>query len=287
MAERAPNAAAASANELSRRLRELVGAPGLLVMPGAHDALSARLFASLGFEAIQGTSSGIAASFGLPDGEVLGRGAMVDVVRRMVDAVTVPVNADGEKGYGGPDEVRLTVRALIGAGAAGMNLEDSRPRPPGESVSLEALESQLEKVAAVMSVKRDLKSEFFLNARVDAFRLAGDDAARYREAVDRGSAYAAAGADCVFYLNVHDAKTIGSLVRDVDAPVSILATQRSPSLRELEDLGVARVSFGGALTRAALAGMRDLAEALLAKRDARELLERAYPSDALDALLEG
>ena len=287
MTERAPNAAAASANERSRRLRELVGAPGLLVMPGAHDALSARLFASLGFEAIQGTSSGIAASFGLPDGEVLGRGAMVDVVRRMVEAVTVPVNADGEKGYGGPDEVRLTVRALIGAGAAGMNLEDSRPRRPGEPVSLEALEAQLEKVAAVMSVKRDLKSEFFLNARVDAFRLAGDDAARYREAVDRGNAYAAGGADCVFYLNVHDAKTIGSLVRDVDAPVSILATQRSPSLRQLEDLGVARVSFGGALTRAALAGMRDLAEVLLAKRDARELLERAYPSDALDALLEG
>src|SRR5947209_5516273 len=146
--------AVAAANAKSRRLRELLDDPKLLVMPGAWDVLSARLFESLGFPAIQGTSGGIAAAYGLHDEELLGRERTAAIYREMAAAVTVPVNADGEKGYGGPEAMSDTVRAFVAAGAAGMNLEDSDYHPHGAPMSLAPLERQIEKIQAVMEAKR-------------------------------------------------------------------------------------------------------------------------------------
>src|ERR1700741_3066850 len=88
------------ANAKSRILRELVRAPEILVMPGAYDVLSALLFEQLGFKAIQGTSGGIAAALGYPDGEVMSRELFIEVAGNFAAAVSVPFNADGEKGYG-------------------------------------------------------------------------------------------------------------------------------------------------------------------------------------------
>src|SRR3990170_48531 len=96
-----PADAVLAANEKSRRLRELVPAPEILVMPGAWDPLSAILFEHLGFEAIQGSSAAIAATMGYGDGEVVGRASTVAATRDIASAVSVPVNADGEAGYGG------------------------------------------------------------------------------------------------------------------------------------------------------------------------------------------
>jgi 2,3-dimethylmalate lyase len=112
----------ASANDKSRKLRELVRAPEILVMPGAYDVLSALLFEQLGFKAIQGTSGGIAAALGYLDGEVMSRDIFLDVTGKFAASVSVPVNADGERGYGDEDGVKQTVRELIARGVAGMNL---------------------------------------------------------------------------------------------------------------------------------------------------------------------
>ena len=95
-----PRATMAAANAKSRRLRELVLAPEILVMPGAYDVLSALLFEQMGFKAIQGTSGGIAASLGYPDGEVMSRELTVEVTGQIAAAVSLPVNADAERGYG-------------------------------------------------------------------------------------------------------------------------------------------------------------------------------------------
>src|SRR5215510_6090091 len=108
-----------SANSKSRRLRELIRAPEILVMPGAYDVLSALLFQQLGFQAIQCTSGGIAAALGYPDGEVMSRDLFLQVTAGFAAAVTVPVNADGEKGYGDEEGVKETVRSLVAAGVAG------------------------------------------------------------------------------------------------------------------------------------------------------------------------
>src|ERR1051325_7045569 len=108
------------ANAKSQRLRELVRAPELLVMPGAYDVLSALMFEQLGFKAIQGTSGGIAAALGYPDGEVMSRDLFIEVSGNFAAAVSVPFNADGEKGYGDEQSVSETVHALIARGVAGM-----------------------------------------------------------------------------------------------------------------------------------------------------------------------
>jgi 2-methylisocitrate lyase-like PEP mutase family enzyme len=286
----------AAANEKSRRLRELILAPEILVMPGAWDPLSAILFEHLGFQAIQGGSAAIAAMLGYPDGEVISREQTVEATRAIAAAVSVPVNADGEAGYGRPDETAVTVRGFVEAGAAGMNLEDSVPSgPTAAGRGLAPMPDQLEKIAAVMEAKRAMGSEFFLNARVDAFPVMLDDPkAAIAEAIKRGNAYAEAGADCIFFLGVSDRDTIATLVTEVAAPVSIFAVADTPTVADLQELGVARVSYGSAFQRAALAALKRFAEGIrepdghasmregMSGRELQELLRRREPPESPD-----
>jgi len=250
----------AAANAKSRRLRELVRAPEILVMPGAYDVLSALLFEQLGFQAIQGTSGGIAAVLGFPDSEVMSREQTVAVTGEIAAAVSVPVNADAERGYGDAGAVGATVRALLAVGCAGMNLEDGAEQRKNEPRRLVEVGEQLDKIAAVMAAKRELESEFFLNARVDSFLVMSDDPKRaLQEGVRRGNLYAEAGADCVFFLHIEEREIIARLVKEIKAPVSILAGIKAPSVRELEDIGLARVSYGSAFAKAAIGAVKRLA----------------------------
>jgi 2-methylisocitrate lyase-like PEP mutase family enzyme len=246
-----------AANEKSLRLKALLQAPEIVIMPGAFNVLSALLYQHLGFDAIQGSSAGFANAMGYSDLGI-SRETTVEVTRLCADAVRIPVNADGEDGYGGPDDVRETVRQFVAAGAAGMNMEDSdRNNPP----KLLDVNFQLEKIAAFMDERKKLGSEFLLNARCDAFiDKSVERQEALKEAVKRGQAWAEAGADSVFYFRVAEPDFIKTLVKEVPVPVSILAGPGIPSARELEEWGVARVSYGsnflhvavGAVKRAAL-----------------------------------
>ncbi len=284
--ERLPDVIVAAANEKSRRLRELVRAPEMLIMPGAHDVLSALLFERMGFRAIQCSSSGIAAVLGYPDGEVLGRDRFAEITGQIVGAVGVPVNADGEGGYGDARRISETVRMLVEAGAAGMNLEDGVTEGRG-LYRLVDVPQHLEKIAAVNEAKRELKSEFFLNARVDALAMLTDDPTRaLDDAVRRGNAYAEAGADCIFFLNAHTREVIGRLVREVRAPVSVLAGPQTVGVRELQELGVARVSYGSAFTRMAIGAVRRLALEIQ-QQGTLESLADALPANEFQSLVRG
>jgi 2-methylisocitrate lyase-like PEP mutase family enzyme len=280
--ESIPASVLTAANAKSVRLRELVRAPEILVMPGAYDVLSALLFQQLGFQAIQGTSGGIAAALGYPDGEAISRELFVQVSASFAAAVSLPVNADGEKGYGDAAGIKETVRALVGAGVAGMNLEDSIAK--GGSGLVE-LGQQLEKITAVMDAKRELGSEFFLNARVDSFHVMTSDPKKaLDEAIRRGNAYAEAGGDCIFYLNLHAAEAIGTVAKEVKAPVSILAGPQSPSVSQLQDLGVARVSYGSGFMKAAITGTKKLAQEILEKGTC-SLLKDGVQTPEINALV--
>lgn len=271
-----------AANAKSRRLRELILAPEILVMPGAYDVLSALLFQQLGFQAIQCTSGGIAAALGYPDGEVMGRDLFIQLTASFAAAVSVPVNADGEKGYGDEEGVKETVRSLVAAGVAGMNLEDSVAK--GGSGLVE-LSQQLRKIKSVMDTKRELGSEFFLNARVDAFHVMLNDSKKaLDEAIRRGNAYAEAGGDCIFYLSLHSAETIGTVAKEVKAPISILAGPQSPNVSELQDLGVARVSYGSGFMKAAITGTKKLAQEILEKGTCN-LLKDGVQTPEINALV--
>jgi 2-methylisocitrate lyase-like PEP mutase family enzyme len=272
-----------AANAKSRKLRELVRAPEILVMPGAYDVLSAMLFEQMGFKAIQGTSGGIAASLGYPDGEVMSQDLFIEISGAFAAAVTVPFNADGERGYGDESGVRDTVRALVARGVAGMNLEDGAAKG---SSGLVEMSQQVRKITAVMETKRELGSDFFLNTRVDAFHVVTDDPKKaLDEAIRRGNAYAEAGGDCVFYLNLHAAETIGRVAKEVKAPVSILAGPQSPKVSELQELGVARVSYGSGFLKAAIGEARRLALEIQQKGSVAALKE-AMQTPEITALLK-
>ena len=249
------------ANSQSNRLRDLVLNPKTLVMPGAYDGLTARIFEDMGFEAIQCTSGGIAAGFGYTDGEVVTLEETLHLSKIISGSVKVPVNGDGERGYGNKLEISNTVRGYILSGCAGMNIEDSNPRSPGESTTLAPVDQHLEKLQAIMEVKRELGSAFFINARPDSFLALRDNPdAALEEGISRGKMYADAGADCIFFLGVTSAEIIRILVREIPAPVSILAGPEAPPLSTLQEMGVARVSYGTAFARAAGGAIKKLAQ---------------------------
>ncbi|MEV6344971.1 isocitrate lyase/phosphoenolpyruvate mutase family protein [Actinoplanes sp. NPDC051851] len=213
-----------------------------LILVNAWDAASARIVEAAGAAAIATTSGGVAWSLGLPDGDALGRDLAVEVARRIVAAVRVPVTVDIESGFGAtPAEVAETVRGVVDAGVAGMNLEDGWI---GGAAPLRPVADQVARLAAA----RKAAGDAFLNARVDTLlRGAGDVA----ETIARGRAYLEAGADGVFVPGTVDPAVIGELVAGIPGPVNVLTGPGAPTLPELAKLGVARISFGVAVATAA------------------------------------
>jgi 2-methylisocitrate lyase-like PEP mutase family enzyme len=231
----------------------------ILLLPNAWDVASARVLQEAGFGAIATTSAGIAFSRGYPDGERISREEMLAVVRRMAAAVTVPVTADVEAGYGdSPEDAARTAREVVEAGAVGMNLEDAAS-DAGDALLDLAL--QVERLKAVRETRKDIG--IVLNARTDVYLLqVGPPEKRYDVALRRLAAFRDAGADSLFVPGLHDALTIGRLVKDLSCPVNILAGPGAPPVAKLQELGVARVSLGSGPMRASLGLFRKIAEEL-------------------------
>lgn len=229
----------------AQTLRALHLAPELLVLVNAWDAASARAVASApGCRALATASWSIAAARGVEDGSV-GLAGTLEAISWAAGAVDVPVSADLEDGFG---DVGAAVRGAIAAGAVGANLED-------------AMGPTAEHVAAIEAA-RAVDPAFVVNARPDAFLLGARDP--LAEALERGRAYLDAGADCVFVPGAVEAQDVVALVEGMGGPVSVLATPTSPPLRELQRMGVARVSFGPGTMGVAMAALARAAEGLLA-----------------------
>ncbi|MGH7526335.1 MAG: isocitrate lyase/PEP mutase family protein [Gemmatimonadales bacterium] len=246
-----------------------------LVLPNAWDAASARVIELAGAPAIASTSAGVSWSLGRSDGQRLERAEMIEVIRRMVQAVTVPVTADIEGGYGSGStaDVAETVRAMIEVGAVGINLEDS---PGLNGQVLLAPDRQAERIRAARAAARATGVDLVINARTDVYLMqAVPSGKRFDESVRRGKLYLAAGADCLFVPGVVDAETIGALVKAIDGPLNVMAGPGAPTTKRLGQLGVARVSVGPAITLAALAATQ---------RAARELIDRGTYGALEDAM---
>lgn len=231
-------------------------ARGILVLPNAWDAMSARLIEEAGARAIATTSSGVAWSLGCRDGHGATRQDVVAAVRRIVDTVRVPVTADVESGYGKgtPSDVAETVRAIIGAGAVGINLEDT-PGLNGQTILAPA--QQAERLAAARAAAVSEGVDLYINARIDVYlRHVGLEAERFGDTALRAKAYVDAGASGVFVPSVTDAMTIGRLVDAIDAPLNIMAGPGAPSPVALQKLGVSRVSLGPGIALAVMMQIR-------------------------------
>lgn len=257
----------------------------MLVLPNAWDAASARIYAQLGFRAVATTSSGIANAYGHADGEHMGRDEMVEAIRRIASAVECPVTADIEAGYGDSVAAKLdTIQRVIDAGAIGINIEDSIKR---ETPVLADVAAQVELIQAIRAAATAAGVPLVINARIDVYLYgSGDAEQRFAEAVQRANAYREAGADCLFPIGLTDATAIGKLAREVDGPINILASPQTPTIPELESLGVARVSVGGGLARVALGAVYRAAQELLQSGTFDNMTRDALPSAAFRQLFD-
>ena len=231
--------------------------PGPLLLPNAWDVGSARLLAGLGFEALATTSSGFAATRGRLDGTMT-RDEVLEHVADVVAATPLPVSADLENGYGDdPGTVAETVRMALQRGLAGCSIEDSSGRA---DQPLYDVDRATERVAAAAEVAHTGPVHLVLTGRAEN-HLHG--VADLGDTVGRLQAYQEAGADVLYAPGLTDLGDIRRLVRSVDRPLNVLARPGGPTLAELADAGVARVSVGGALCFAALGAVARAATELL------------------------
>jgi len=250
----------------------------ILVLLNSWDIGSSRLIEASGYKAIATTSMGIAASLGYPDCQIIRLSEMIDAVRGIVNSVQVPVTVDIEAGYGNNiNEIINSVKEFIATGITGINIEDSIDLSP---VLIDETEF-CERISAIRELSESLGFHLVINARTDSFYTSPDSPKKnLSESIKRGNKYREAGADCIFVQPVWDKETIATLVREINAPVNILANPSTgaglpPSVSELQDLGVARLSLGSSLMKATLA---------LIKKAADEISEKGTYNVISDAL---
>ena len=228
-------------------LRRLHLEPQILVLPNAWDVASAKALAAIpGCRALATTSAAVARSLGWEDGEQAPVEEMLRANERIAGAVELPVTGDLEHGYGDPVG---TASHAWGAGLVGINFEDSTDE------GHVPLEEQVEMIRAI----RDAVPELVINARVDVFvRNTGG----VEEAVERGNAYLDAGADCVYPIAC-PVTAVADLAGRIDGPINVLAIPGMPEPHELQNLGVARMTWGSGLATVAYAEAVRVAAAAL------------------------
>src|SRR5580700_1588659 len=203
--------------EKAEKFRKMHQGPRILALPNAWDAVSARILEEVGHPAVATSSAAVAFSHGYPDGQRISRGEMLDAVVRITRAVGVPVTADLESGYGKtPEEIAEFTKALVAAGAVGLNFEDVTG--DDESTHVE-LGLQVKKIRAIRETSAALGVPLVINARTDIYLMPiGPESTRYDRTVERLHAYRDAGADCLFVPGLCDRETIEKLIETVGAP---------------------------------------------------------------------
>jgi 2-methylisocitrate lyase-like PEP mutase family enzyme len=219
----------------------------IVVVPNAFDVASAKAIAALRPVVVGTSSMAIARGLGYDDGEKIPRDEMLAAIKRIVDGIDRPVTADVEAGYG---DAAGTAERLLDIGVIGLNIEDA-DHVDGGLLSIE------DACANVAAIRKVAGSKLVINARVDSWLGAGDDA---EIVIERGNAYLDAGADCVFAPGIADPATV---VDRLNGPLNAYVSPGTPSIPELEALGVRRVSVGNAPYDACLRLVERIASDLL------------------------
>jgi 2-methylisocitrate lyase-like PEP mutase family enzyme len=253
----------------------------ILVLLNSWDIGSSKLIEASGYKAIATTSMGIAASLGYPDCQVIQLSEMIEAITGIVNGVQVPVTVDIEAGYGNSlNKIIDSVKKIIATGIVGINIEDSIDLNP---VLIDEMEF-CERISAIRALSDSLGFHLFINARTDSFYTSlGSPREKLSESIKRGNKYREAGADCIFVQPVWEKETISTLVKEINAPINILANPGigggllPPSVRELQNLGVARLSLGSGLMKATLALIKKVADELKEKGTYNILLDSLTP----------
>jgi methylisocitrate lyase len=267
-------------------LRERLAQPGILVVPGAADAMTARVIEECGFDAVYVTGAGIAnASFGFPDVGLLTMNEVLATARRIVDAVQIPAIVDADTGYGGPLNVARTVREFERAGVAAVQIEDQvSPKRCGHFDGKEviACDEMVSKIRAACFARQD--PDLVIIARTDARQCEGLEAA-----VARGRAYAAAGADVIFVEAPESLDELRSIPHEIPAPllVNMVEGGKTPLLTaaELEAMGYRIALFANTAMRVAVRAVQQAMATLRADGGSHALLDRMIGWDERQRLV--
>ena len=252
-------------------LRELLASPDTLVMPDAYDPLSARIIESLGFKAVQCSGYSFALAACCPSEAAFGFERNLALTKSIVEAVQLPVMADGEDGFGDPPILTETVRAFIRVGVAGINIED---QVLGQSAPKRVIDRSLmvEKIKAAREAARDQGlPDLIINGRTDALSVAADRIEGLNESIARANLYREAGADLAFVTGVATLAEVKTLVQGIHGPVSIAAglpnNINMMSIADLRACGVRRVSLP---VVAIFSAIQALSRTLVALRDSQD-----------------
>ena len=224
----------------------------LLILPNVWNPIGARMLESKSFPAVATASAAIAESLGYSDGEQLKLDSMLDMIARIVRSVNVPVTADLEAGYSDSiSGLQENISRLLDTGAVGINFEDSWD----DSAHLRPIPEQVERIQAVRAVAEKRGIPLVINARADSFFAEGFSSLedRIEDVITRANAYLKAGADCIYPIGASDKETLKVLRQRINAPINVLASAKTASLKELQEIGINRVSFGPYIFRSLLA----------------------------------
>ncbi len=241
------------------------------IMPNPWDTGSAKILASLGFSALATTSMGFANALGRMDGDVTREEAIAHAA--LIDGATsLPVNADLENGFGGdPGAAAETISQALDAGIAGCSIEDFG----GGAIYEPALAA--DRIRAAVETNRKNNAPLVLTARAENYLRGNPDLA---DTIERLQAYQEAGADVLYAPGLTDQGDIKTLVASVDRPVNVLVMPGGPTIPQLFEVGVIRVSTGGAISMAAQAAIVEAARELL-DTGTHEFWMKALPSAAV------
>jgi 2-methylisocitrate lyase-like PEP mutase family enzyme len=257
----------------STRLRELIARGPTLYVPGCYNAMSARVLESAGFDAIYMTGYGTSLSLtGLPDVGLTTMSEMVANARYIASAVRIPLIADADTGFGNAINVIRTIREYIGAGVAGIHMEDQlSPKRCGHVAGrlVIPMEEAVGKIRAAVDARNEYDPDFVLIARTDARGASGGS---MDDAIRRANAFLAAGADLAFIEGPTSVEEVQRICREVQGPVFYNMTGVSPrfTLEEMRKLEIAVCISPNAMLRSALAAMHDLALQMHAEGPAAE-----------------
>jgi methylisocitrate lyase len=271
---------------VKKRLQQLLNNEEILIAPGAHDALTAKIVEQVGFNAVYLTGYGQAAShLGQPDVGLMTMTEMLSRVNNMASAVKIPVICDGDNGFGNVVNVMRTVREYEKAGAAAIQLEDQvNPKKCGHMTGRQVIptEEMVEKIKAAVAARTD--PDFVIVARTDARTVFGID-----EAISRGKAYENAGADVIFIESPESVEEMKKITASFKVPVlaNMVEGGRTPLLpaKQLQEMGYKIVIYPTASTYFTAQAMMDLMKEIMAKGTTKHLIEKMIPFSEFNNLI--
>ncbi|MGO4498904.1 oxaloacetate decarboxylase [Paenibacillus sp. 2RAB27] len=259
----------------TKKFKELLREPGTFILPGAYDALSARLIEGIGFKAIYATGAGISnAQLGWADVGLTTLKEVVEIVTRMADVTTVPIVVDIDTGFGNAINVIRTVREFERAGAAAIQMEDQvSPKKCGHFTGKQVIskEEMVNKIRAIVDTRQD--ENLSIIARTDALAVNGID-----DALERAHAYSEAGADIIFVeapTTIEQLKQITSSLKGIPQVINLVEGGKTPliSLNEAEEIGFKIMLCANTVLRSAIKGINESLKILHKEGSHKNVLE--------------